>query len=110
MAYDLLIKNGWVVDGSGLPRYRGDVGVSGGRPRSSHRWLRESAREVIDAGAGRRPGVRGRAHHMDAQIFGIRSGPPAGTAHSVVMGNAGSRSPRAKETAYGHPHLSAPRT
>ena len=27
MTYDLVIKNGMVIDGSGLPRYRADVGV-----------------------------------------------------------------------------------
>ena len=33
MAYDLLIKNGMVVDGSGGARYRADVGGA----RGSHR-------------------------------------------------------------------------
>ena len=27
MPYDLLIKNGILIDGSGLPRYRADVAV-----------------------------------------------------------------------------------
>ena len=29
--YDLVLKNGWIVDGSGNPRYRGDVAIRGDR-------------------------------------------------------------------------------
>src|SRR5262249_37758576 len=31
MAHDLIIKNGNVIDGSGLPGFHGDIAVSGGR-------------------------------------------------------------------------------
>jgi len=100
MALDLLIKNGWVVDGSGRPRYRADVGVSGGRIAAIGR-IRESAREVLDAeGQVVSPGFVDGHTHMDAQIFWD----PLGTSScwhgitSVVMGNCGfTLAPCAKE-------------
>ncbi len=91
MSYDLVIKNGVVVDGSGLPRYRADVGVRHGRVTAIGR-LRERAREVIDAdGQVVAPGFVDGHTHMDAQVFWD----PLGTCScwhgvtSVVMGNCG---------------------
>jgi N-acyl-D-amino-acid deacylase len=91
MPYDLVIKNGTVVDGSGLPRYRADVGVQHGRIAAIGR-IREAAREVIDAdGQVVAPGFVDGHTHMDAQIFWD----PLGTSScwhgitSVVMGNCG---------------------
>ena len=31
MAHDLLIKNGRIIDGSGMPAFRGDVAVTNGK-------------------------------------------------------------------------------
>jgi len=91
MAYDLVIKNGVVIDGSGLPRYRADVGVKNGRIASIGR-IREQAKEVLDAeGHIVAPGIVDGHTHMDAQIFWD----PLGTCSSwhgvttVVMGNCG---------------------
>jgi N-acyl-D-aspartate/D-glutamate deacylase len=91
MAYDLVIRNGVVIDGSGLPRYRADVGVIGGRVASIGR-IRETAREIIDAeGQVVAPGFVDGHTHMDAQVFWD----PLGTCScwhgvtSVVMGNCG---------------------
>src|SRR5437667_447317 len=91
MSYDLVIKNGTVVDGSGLPRYRADVGVRHGRIVTIGR-IRERAREVVDAeGQVVTPGFVDGHTHMDAQIFWD----PLGTSScwhgitSVVMGNCG---------------------
>lgn len=88
---DLVIKNGTVIDGSGMPRYRADVGVRHGRIVTIGR-IRERASEVIDAdGQVVSPGFIDGHTHMDAQIFWD----PLGTCSvwhgitSVVMGNCG---------------------
>src|SRR2546429_3259302 len=91
MPYDLVIKNGVLIDGSGLPRYHADVAVRHGRIVSIGR-IRERAREVIDAdGLVVAPGFIDGHTHMDAQIFWD----PLGTCScwhgvtTVVMGNCG---------------------
>ncbi|HEX9821530.1 MAG TPA: amidohydrolase family protein, partial [Methylomirabilota bacterium] len=91
MPFDLVIKNGVLVDGSGLPRYRADVAVQQGRVVSIGR-IRAGAREVIDAdGLVVAPGFVDGHTHMDAQVFWD----PLGTCScwhgvtSVVMGNCG---------------------
>ena len=91
MQYDLLIKNGTVVDGSGLPRFQADVGIAEGKIVAIGK-IRENAREVIDAeGHVVSPGFVDGHTHMDAQVFWD----PLGTCScwhgitSVVMGNCG---------------------
>ena len=48
MTFDLLIRNGTLVDGSGMPRYRADVGISQGRIAEIGR-ISSPADETIDA-------------------------------------------------------------
>src|SRR2546428_10244448 len=48
MAYDLMIKNGRVIDGSGIPAFRGDVAVRNGKIVALGK-LRDAASRTIDA-------------------------------------------------------------
>jgi N-acyl-D-aspartate/D-glutamate deacylase len=49
MAFDLVVKNGMIVDGSGLPRFRGDVAVKDGRIAEIGRLDGVAAKETLDA-------------------------------------------------------------
>src|SRR5437016_522745 len=46
--YDLVLKHGWIVDGSGNPRYRGDVAVRGDRIVAVGFLGDAAARETVD--------------------------------------------------------------
>ncbi len=91
MQYDVLIRNGSVVDGSGMPRFHADVGIVAGKIAAIGK-IRDSAKQVIDAeGHVVAPGFIDGHTHMDAQVFWD----PLGTCScwhgitSVVMGNCG---------------------
>jgi N-acyl-D-amino-acid deacylase len=46
--YDLILKGGWIIDGSGNPRYRGDVAVRGDRIAAVGFLGAAGARETLD--------------------------------------------------------------
>jgi N-acyl-D-amino-acid deacylase len=69
MAFDLVIKNGMVVDGSGFSRYRADVAVKDGTIVEIGK-IRGAAAATIDAdGLYVAPGVIDTHTHYDAQPF-----------------------------------------
>lgn len=91
MAYDLIIRNGTVVDGSGLGSYRADVGVVGDRIAFVGRIRDTAAREIDAEGQVVTPGFVDGHTHLDAQVFWDASGSNS-CWHGVttaVMGNCG---------------------
>ncbi|HXP02961.1 MAG TPA: amidohydrolase family protein [Stellaceae bacterium] len=89
MAYDVLIKNGRVIDGSGMPAFAGDVAVKDGKIAEIGK-LSGAADQIVDVGGQViAPGFIDNHCHYDAQVtwdpmcsFSCDHG-----ATSVVIGN-----------------------
>ncbi len=89
--YDLVIRNGVVVDGTGLPRRRADVAVAGGKIVEIGFVDGKGAREIDAAGRVVAPGIVDPHTHYDPQLtfepFGTSSCYHGVT--TVLAGNCG---------------------
>ena len=91
MQYDIVIRNGIVIDGSGLDGYRADVGIVGDRIATIGRIQSRGEVEVDAEGHAVTPGFIDCHTHLDAQIFWDHRGANS-CWHGVttaVMGNCG---------------------
>ena len=67
--YDLVIRGGTIVDGTGIPRYKADLAVKDGRvARISGRVSSGGAKEIDAAGCIVAPGAIDLHTHYDAQL------------------------------------------
>jgi len=92
MAYDLLIKNGRVVDGSGEPAFQADVAVHQGKIVGVGKYKGAAAERVIDAdGRVVAPGFIDHHTHFDPQaVWDPYCGSSVHNGHTtVIVGQCG---------------------
>lgn len=68
MAHDLIIRNGMIVDGSGLPGFHGDVAISDGRIAEVGKVSGDASRVLDARGQVVSPGIVDNHTHYDAQV------------------------------------------
>ncbi len=72
MAYDLVIKNGTIVDGSGAPGFRADLAVGGGRIAEIGRIKEERKKDHRRVGSGRGARIHRSSHSLRrAVVLGL---------------------------------------
>jgi len=92
MAYDALIRNGTLIDGTGAPARRADVAIAGGKIVEVEQRISLDSKRTIDAdGLVVAPGFIDPHTHYDAQICWDGATTPSSWhgVTSVVMGNCG---------------------
>jgi N-acyl-D-aspartate/D-glutamate deacylase len=91
MTYDLVIKGGLVVDGTGAPARQADVAIAGGVIAEVGRVTAGAARVIDAAGLVVAPGFIDPHTHYDAQICWDGAVTPSSWhgVTSVIMGNCG---------------------
>ncbi|MFN3313342.1 MAG: N-acyl-D-amino-acid deacylase family protein [Hyphomonas sp.] len=81
--YDLVIRNGTIMDGSGLPAYNADIAVTGNRITKIGRIAETGRREIDAAGRAVTPGFIDPHTHFDAQLLWDGAAKPA-LSHGVT--------------------------
>jgi N-acyl-D-aspartate/D-glutamate deacylase len=91
MTYDVLIKGGRIVDGTGRPAFGGDVAIQGGRIVATGDCDGDTRRTIEAGGQVVAPGFIDAHTHYDAQLLWDPSANPS-TGHgitTVLTGNCG---------------------
>jgi N-acyl-D-amino-acid deacylase len=89
MAYDLLIRNGLVVDGSGMPAFRGDIAAKDGKIVEIGRLDGPAKHEINADGRAVAPGFIDNHAHYDGQVTWdpLCTFSPQHGATTVIFGN-----------------------
>ncbi len=89
MTYDLLIRNGRIVDGSGMPAFRGDLAVKDGKIVEIGKITGAATRTVDADGLAVSPGFIDNHCHYDAQVTWdpLCTFSPQHGATTVIFGN-----------------------